>query len=411
MSIHNLLFNQITESTLLRLCEDKVVERRDLEYKAAFPNLKRRKSKRDFLRDIAAFANTIGGDIIYGIKESKGVPEDLEGARNSGFAFVTATEIDEFKRQVIETVQTNLEPPIQGLDFHPVPLLNRKLALVIRVPRSFLRPHTITFQDDNRFFLRESGNKRHMDIREIRQAFLGSAALAERVRGHHNSRVAWLNQGPSRQKISYSPRFILHAIPFSAFDLSSGIDISNTDLLKKHFMPLLPQKHHKIVEHRYNIDGFLSFNGRTQLTQVFRNGIIESFTTNLFHTAAPPHLLRIPHIEKLIFETLPMWIEGLSALGVIPPVSIMASACNINNAFLLKTEKDGGFIRRLPEDDHLIIDRDVLTFTDALVNNFTTPLGKTLRPLFDSIWNAGGWPNDPYFDSDGQWVQPDVVET
>jgi predicted HTH transcriptional regulator len=60
--------NSVVFEDIKRLKDNSVPESKTLEYKKDL-TLKNDYNKKEFLSDISAFANTSGGDIIYGIKE------------------------------------------------------------------------------------------------------------------------------------------------------------------------------------------------------------------------------------------------------------------------------------------------------------------------------------------------------
>lgn len=73
----------ITAKTLERLKEEKIKEGLQLEYKESLPT---EKTREKFLTSITSFANSSGGDIIYGIRAKRdddgiptGEPESILG--------------------------------------------------------------------------------------------------------------------------------------------------------------------------------------------------------------------------------------------------------------------------------------------------------------------------------------------
>lgn len=59
----------IVESDLQALVDDKVPEGKTIEYKESLDNSESAKKK--FLENVSSFANAIGGDLIYGIREGR----------------------------------------------------------------------------------------------------------------------------------------------------------------------------------------------------------------------------------------------------------------------------------------------------------------------------------------------------
>ncbi|SRR5713101_4988346 len=58
----------VTEAQLAQLEKDQVAENLTLEFKAK-ANLDKEEDKREAAKDASAFANAVGGQIIYGISE------------------------------------------------------------------------------------------------------------------------------------------------------------------------------------------------------------------------------------------------------------------------------------------------------------------------------------------------------
>lgn len=68
----------ITEEVLSRLVSNGVPESRTLEFKRDLPG-GANDDKKEFLADVTAFANTLGGDLIYGIDEAGGIASAADG--------------------------------------------------------------------------------------------------------------------------------------------------------------------------------------------------------------------------------------------------------------------------------------------------------------------------------------------
>ncbi len=59
------------EEDLQALVDNSVLECKTIEYKQALPS-NSESGKKEFLADVSSFANASGGDLIYGVSESKG---------------------------------------------------------------------------------------------------------------------------------------------------------------------------------------------------------------------------------------------------------------------------------------------------------------------------------------------------
>jgi hypothetical protein len=51
------------------------------------------------------------------------------------------------------------------------------------------------------------------------------------------------------------------------------------------------------------------------------------------------------------------------------------------------------------------IDRDTLTLPETVVEDLNSKPENILRPMFDLVWNACGYPRSRNFDADGNWLK------
>src|SRR5712692_11431287 len=75
--------DQITEADLIDLINASVAERKTLDYKQQLPDTNDA-GKRELLADVSSFANTAGGDLVFGMTESAGVPTGVPGVQIRG---------------------------------------------------------------------------------------------------------------------------------------------------------------------------------------------------------------------------------------------------------------------------------------------------------------------------------------
>src|SRR5580700_10980617 len=74
----------IAEPDIQELKAAGIQEGTTVEYKRELPGT-RDEDKREFLADASSFANTEGGDILYGVAEDQGVITDIIGASSPDF--------------------------------------------------------------------------------------------------------------------------------------------------------------------------------------------------------------------------------------------------------------------------------------------------------------------------------------
>ncbi|MEM7557457.1 MAG: hypothetical protein AAF378_25920 [Cyanobacteria bacterium P01_A01_bin.84] len=51
------------------------------------------------------------------------------------------------------------------------------------------------------------------------------------------------------------------------------------------------------------------------------------------------------------------------------------------------------------------IDRNNLLMPEVMVENFNFEPSKVLKPIFDAVWNACGYPGSRNYDDSGNWLR------
>src|SRR4051812_35707653 len=102
--------DKITEAHLESLIDNGVTESRTLEFKRDQIGAND-EAKKEFLKDITALANTMGGDLVVGIEDDKGVAKALRGIPNPS---------DPEIRRLDSVLQSSVEPRLHGVQMQPV---------------------------------------------------------------------------------------------------------------------------------------------------------------------------------------------------------------------------------------------------------------------------------------------------
>jgi hypothetical protein len=150
-----------TKAELEALHTGNVKESLQLEYKAS-PAIDKKddKKKIEMARDISAFANAEGGQIVYGMTEN----DDHEpGGLDQGIDKQAYTLI-----WIEQVLQQHITPAIPGLKPRHVPLTGKMVAVVINVPATKSDPHQVS---DGRYYRRHNYNRLIMEHYEVRDAF------------------------------------------------------------------------------------------------------------------------------------------------------------------------------------------------------------------------------------------------
>jgi hypothetical protein len=148
-----------TKAELESLQTNNVKEGLHLEYKASRAIDKKDDSKKlEMARDVSAFANADGGQIIYGMTEKDHEPAGLD----QGIDAKAYPEI--WFEQVL---QQHITPSIGGVKPRHVPLSESTVAVVIDVSATKGDPHQTS---DGRYYRRHNFNRLIMEHYEIRDS-------------------------------------------------------------------------------------------------------------------------------------------------------------------------------------------------------------------------------------------------
>jgi len=145
-----------TKEDLQRLVDEEIQESLTLDYKAS-PSLARDDKPRDEMcKDVSAFANSAGGQIIYGIVEKDRKPVKVDDG-------------SDLSREWIEQViDSRVQPRVDGLVITPVPVGSGRHAYVLTIPPASGRaPHQAP---DKKYYKRRNFQSVPMEDYEIRDA-------------------------------------------------------------------------------------------------------------------------------------------------------------------------------------------------------------------------------------------------
>lgn len=270
-------------------------------------------ARKEFLSDISSFSNCVGGHLIIGIEEDKGVPIKIGG--------ISVDDEDAEKNRLDQMIQTGLQPRmIPSHQIHILTLENLQKVVVIRIYKSLTKPHMVTFQNSNKFFSRNSHGKYLLDVGEIRNLFLMSESAIQRIKEFRLDRLGVINRGETNIPPT-SAKSVMHIVPLSVSDSSNLIDVNAFDKYDL-LMPMRTERYNK----RYNFDGLLLYTNSYDKTesytysQLFRNGCIESVETYTLRIKEG-NVKGIPgtKFEQVLIDALRRYSTVLQTIGIEPP--------------------------------------------------------------------------------------------
>lgn len=388
MLLDSIPIQEITKEKLMQLIEDRVPEDKHIEYKEKLPCSN--EEKKEFLRDVTAFANTQGGHLIYGVKEEDRRPIDLCGIHIDGNLDTSVQSLDHFLRD-------GVEPRLFGYQIYPVLVKNENyFAFVIRVSKSFNPPHKVKLGDD-RFYCRNSSGRDRLDVGQLRQLFLISDTFAKQAREFRAERLMRIQSKDLQIPFIPGLVIVLHIIPFDAFVLEKQYDLSlykNKSPLKQTNLPIMSSMSHSFIGSIFNLDGYCSYigtmnciidesKGTKAYTQLFRNGIIEGVC---MPSMDQQPILNLNYKDTVINFTKEI-IPILQNIEVNLPIVLMLSLLN-TKGFRLSCINHYGSEDVI--DSYLPYKNNELILPEIIIESKEENIGEKLHPIFNIVRNALG---------------------
>lgn len=391
----------ITIGDLQNLIENEVGEGKTIEYKSIL-KIDSGDERKEFLADITSFANTDGGDIIFGIKEnsSSHLPVEING--------IEVKNEDELLRQIESILRDSVSPRIPDVDFKLINVDAGKCVLIIRVGASLLLPHRIIYKGYDKFFSRNAKGKYPMDVSELRAAFTMSHSLEQEIENYKKERLASIRQNQYKELEESKPIFVFYSIPLSAFRSSHLFEMKTLINISKELnLPAFSER----LARSITIDG-IKFSGtnpdfysNAAIAYYKTNGIVEQATTDFLHPKDfyGPDNPRYNMITiNALLASLVDLVDGLKKYYIKLDITLpLLLSCAFINA------KDYSFETFFPSrvNHQPKMDRNLAMTPDVYLEDLTVDTGTILRPMLDSIWNAFGYESCEAYDAEDKLIK------
>lgn len=388
----------ITSADLELLVANKTHEGRALDYKRDL-NLSKDEDKRELARDVSSFANATGGDLVFGIQEARdgdgkglGYPEKIIGVPLENF--------DMTKQRIESIIRDNVDPRVPGISIHKIDGFERGPALLVRVPRSWGGPHMVSFANQTHFYSRNNSGKQPLDVREIRSLFIASAEVEQQVRRFRSDRLARIVAGETPVTMEPGAKLVIHVVPLGTGEART-LDVQALDASTNPM--LMPVDYSNSTSSRFNLDGLLSYfppgDGPTwSYSQAFRTGAFEGLDVVPLDGSKEPRGLYPLPVERSVVRAVEMYLRILRWQRVESPVVVFLALLGVRGARIY--EHRG---RDAPWRRSATIDHDPVLLPDVLLEGSTPDVPSLLRPMFDALWQASGWPRSFGYDDKGRW--------
>jgi hypothetical protein len=399
----NVPFKEINAAAIEALVANQIPEGRTLDYKDKLPGWGK-EDRKEFLADVSALANAVGGDIIYGVSERRengkptGMPESV-----SGLGSIT---LDAELLRLENIIRDGIEPRIIGLQVTAVEGCPAGPVIVIRVLKSHVGPHMIK-AGDSRFYSRNSRGKYPLDVSEIRSAFALSESLPEKVRRFRDERISRIVADDTPVPLPANRKSVLHVLPISALDPTNRVDVASLFHRTSEFPPMSECQLGGWAP-RHNLEGLLivgnppNSSTSTSYVQLYRSGAIEAVESVTFNRPdnCGPFIPSAP-FESTLILALDRFKKLLMQLSVDPPIFVMPSLIGVKDYRLAMPSSAVS-----DEFGPYPVDRDTLLLPEGLVHSFDEPADKLLQPALDALWQCVGYDRDRLFQDqgNGRWL-------
>jgi len=384
--------DKIHETDLKTLIDDEVAEGRSIEYKESLPS-NADKDKKEFLADVSSFANSIGGDLIIGIVEKKGIPTEIKG--------VEVDDVDKEKLRLEQMIRNGISPKIPSIAIKVIKLSNSNFAFLIRIPQSWISPHRVIYSGHDKFYSRNSSGKYPLDVDELRIAFNLSETTREKIINFRVDRISKILSNETPVPLAENPKIILHMIPLASFSRPQSYEIkrvSSNPVIN--LSPISGNAHYW----RLNFDGFITYSSVADKTsrsylQLFRNGIIEVVEAGLIRHHNGKLLIPSVTFEEEIIKSFSRYLNSMRILNIALPIFIYLTLIGVKG-YSMATRR--GFVFSDEEYAHKI-DKDILMVPELIVESFDIKAELALKPCFDTVWNASGYEGSQNYNENDEW--------
>lgn len=367
-----------------RVSEGMYIEFKRDNYRLSGKDDDKKKQCKEMLKDTSAFANANGGDLILGIDEADHTASKLVGIKTD--------DVDGLKRQMIAIIRNGTDPKI-SFSIHTVHVRDDYHAFIIRVRPSGNAPHRVVYQgEQGGFWARNSGGAHEMTGPEIADLSRQSKSLTERIEAFRKERVEAISKNECPVNLSSPRRMVFHFIPEAAL-LEFEVEPQNL-VFYIQWMPIL----HPVGSqtHEHNSDGMVSFDRDRGIptsgyVQLYRNGIVESVADD--PTFFNPHdqAKKTRLFDHGYFREIPPRVKNyftlLERLEVPPPVWFYMSFIGLEGCQVYSND----FFRSTGKP----IKEKLLLMPGQEIENYQTDINGLIKPGFDKLWNAAGYPNCP----------------
>ncbi len=388
---------EITIAHIETLITNRVSEGRLIDFKGEW-SVKDNEEKKEFLHDLTSFANTMGGHIIFGIREEQKIAKEIVGIGSS---------VDAEKAiGVMEDLALNsVSPRHASIKYKHIAGPNGGV-IVGYIPSSWGKPHLVTFGGYWRAFARRETGKYPLSVEQFKGMVQDSGEVSERIKRFRLERVSKILSGEAPRELQLvngqRSALLIHIIPIDSFGFDSIIfspkDLSEGTVIYQYLTTIA-----KGTDIGFNFDGLIisgpGTNGYIGYNQVFRNGVIEVADTKLMgFKVKDMQAIMCPHFEVTTTNKIKTLLEFYRTKGISLPFAVIFSLVGVKDYKCINEQGWGRFhdFRNATS----LFGQDLLLFREVVIEDSDyseSKLYMALKPVFDALWNASGVASCPFY--------------
>lgn len=377
--------DQLTEADLDALVAAQAEESRTLDAKRdAYGTAD--SDKKELAKDLASFANTMGGDILVGVDEGQGRLTSIPGL--SGDA-------DKLILRYQQIALSGITPRIPGIEWQAVRLKSGNFVLVIRIPRSAFAPHRVEL-NDYRYWYRAGSLKGKFDVDQLRRAFLAGPEYAQRARGWRADRLQRIIANEAPVRLTRTDTFCVHDLHRDVF----GDTRLTMEELRTQATPLAA-----FSGFRPNLDGLAGHitaegaSAASAYTQLGKDGSFECVHAHVVgHIENIDRGIYVDTIETKMGDAVIRAFRVAHSLKLKGPFTVFASLTGVRGVrYISRIHGNDAEDTGAPGFDRDIVATSELVVDDIPANE--TEVTRLLEPLRNEIAHAAGWWKSPHLNS------------
>lgn len=241
--------------------------------------------------------------------------------------------------------------------------------------------------------------KKDIEGEELKNAFNLTNIRKEKIKNFRENRILKIFSNETPLPFNEAAKIVLHLVPILSLNSDKRYNLRKISITPSKLPPL----NNNGFTHKYDLEGFLTYSndemGKTySYVKLYNNGILEAVEGKYLNPKQNDGqlLIRGSAYENALIKSLSVYLSALKVLGVKLPIFVLLTLVGIRGYSMFVGEK----IFNIPGNTG--INRDNLFIPEVIIENYPAAPEEVLKPCFDTLWNAFGFPGSPNYDNTGK---------